>query len=119
VWAALEDDLNTPTALAALNHLAKSIDQASPDRQPALAQRLADSARALGLLQASPTEWLQKRQGDVAMSDDAIAAKIETRNQARDDKDFAQADAIRDELAAAGIVIKDGPDGTTWEAAKR
>ena len=119
VWAALEDDLNTPTALAALNHLAKSIDQASPDQQPALAQRLADSARALGLLQASPAEWLQKRQGDVGMSDEAIAAKIEARNQARENRDFALADALREKLAESGIVIKDGPDGTTWEAAKR
>ncbi|MDR9453771.1 MAG: cysteine--tRNA ligase [Wenzhouxiangella sp.] len=119
VLAALEDDLNTPTALAALNHLAKSIDQAKPADKPGLAQRLADSGQALGLLQTPPAEWLAQRQGEVALSDSVIKAKIEARNQARADKDFTQADAIRDELAEAGIVIKDGPDGTTWEAAKR
>jgi len=119
VLAALEDDLNTPTALAALNQLAKSIDQAEPADQPKLAQRLADSGHALGLLQTPPATWLAQRQNEVAMSESAIAAKIEARNAARADKDFARADAIRDELAAAGIVIQDGPEGTTWEAAKR
>ncbi|HEY7906930.1 MAG TPA: cysteine--tRNA ligase [Wenzhouxiangella sp.] len=117
VLEALEDDLNTPTALAALNQLAKEIDQAADTAQ--WAQRLANAGRALGLLMHDPADWLAARLGEVGLSDAAIEAKIAERNEARAAKDFAQSDAIRDELLAAGIVIKDGPEGTTWEVAKR
>jgi cysteinyl-tRNA synthetase len=48
------------------------------------------------------------------MDEDAIEAKLVARAEAKANRDFAAADAIRDELTAAGIVIKDGPDGTTW-----
>lgn len=123
VLEALEDDLNTPTALAALNQLAKDLDQALDSDQAAdkaqWAQRLANAGRALGLLMHDPADWFAARLGEVGLSDAAIEAKIAERNEARAAKDFAQSDAIRDELLAAGIVIKDGPEGTTWEVAKR
>ncbi len=123
VLEALEDDLNTPTALAALNQLAKEFDQALASNQGAdttqWAQRLANAGRAMGLLMHDPADWLATRLGEVDLSDATIEAKIAKRNEARAAKDFAQSDAIRDELLAAGIVIKDGPEGTTWEVAKR
>lgn len=123
VLEALEDDLNTPTALAALNQLAKELDQALESDQAAdkaqWAQRLANAGRALGLLMQDPADWFAARLGEVGLSDAAIEAKIAERNEARAAKNFAQSDAIRDELLAAGIVIKDGPEGTTWEVAKR
>jgi cysteinyl-tRNA synthetase len=67
----------------------------------------------MGLLQSDPEEWFAGHvEGD--LSADQIEALIEKRNAARRDKDFATADAVRDQLAAAGIKIEDGPDGTTW-----
>lgn len=119
VLTALEDDLNTPTALAALNQLAKELDQASDADKPNIAKRLARSGQAMGLLMQSPSAWFAHRQAEVALSEEAIEAKIEARNEARLAKDFQTSDAIRDELAEQGIIIKDGPEGTTWEIAKR
>ncbi len=119
VLTALEDDLNTPTALAALNQLAKELDQASDADKPNIAKRLARSGQAMGLLMQSPSAWFAHRQAEVALSEEAIEAKIEARNKARLAKDFQTSDAIRDELAEQGIIIKDGPEGTTWEIAKR
>jgi len=119
VLEALEDDLNTPTALAALNQLAKELDQAPQDEKHRLAEHLANAGRAMGLLMHDPDDWFATRQTDVGLSEEVIEAKIAERNQARAAKDFAQSDAIRDELLAAGIVIKDSPEGTTWEVAKR
>lgn len=119
IQAALEDDLNTPTALAALNQLAKELDQASAFEASKLAQQLANAGRAMGLLMHDPEIWFAERQTEVQLSPENIEAKIAQRNQARAQKDFAGADAIRDELQAAGIVLHDGPDGTTWEVAKK
>lgn len=119
VLEALEDDLNTPTALAALNQLAKEVDHAPEADKPVLAGRLAKSGQALGLLMHSPKAWFAQRQAAVDLSDEVIEAKIKARNEARAAKDFQTSDAIRDELASHGIVIKDGPEGTTWEVAKR
>jgi len=67
----------------------------------------------MGLLQSDPEEWFA---GDVEgeLSADDIGALIEKRNAARAAKDFASADAVRDQLAAAGIKIEDGAGGTSW-----
>ncbi|MGN6156059.1 MAG: cysteine--tRNA ligase [Sphingomicrobium sp.] len=96
VIEALSDDLNTPAALARL--------QAIED--PAV---LKASAALLGLLAKSPDEWFRG-----GADDDAIEAKIAERSQAKANRDFATADRIRDELKADGIVLEDGPSGTTW-----
>jgi cysteinyl-tRNA synthetase len=119
VVAALEDDLNTPTALAALNGLARELAGADEAQRPALAARLGASAGLLGLLQQNAEDWFAQRQAETDLDEAAILAAIEQRNQARKDRDFATADRIRDELAEGGIVIKDGPDGTTWEPASK
>ena len=70
----------------------------------------------LGLLQQDPEAWFAGGDDD-ALSAEAINEMIEKRNAARAAKDFATADALRDELAAAGIQIEDGPAGTTWRRA--
>ncbi len=120
VIAALEDDLNTPTALAALNGLARELANAADSGQRAeLAARLRASGALLGLLQQAPTDWFDQRRVEVGLDDASIKALIDQRRQARSDRDFATADRIRDELAEQGIEIKDGPEGTTWEAAAR
>jgi cysteinyl-tRNA synthetase len=116
---ALEDDLNTPTALAALNGLARSLASADTGQQPALAAGLRASGEVLGLLQLDPAEWFAQRQGETDLDEARIGQLIAERNQARQDRDFAAADRIRDELAERGIELKDGPEGTTWEVAAR
>ncbi len=119
VLAALEDDLNTPTALAALNGLARQLARAEASEQPALAARLRVSGGLLGLLTQTPEDWFAQRQTSTEINEAQIERLIEARNQARHGRDFAEADRLREELADQGILLKDGPDGTTWEVANR
>ncbi|MFP3342849.1 cysteine--tRNA ligase [Halomonas sp. SIMBA_159] len=115
--AAMDDDFNTPIALAALFDLARDLNRAKSD-QPAEAPRLAGElkrlAGVLGLLQQTPQTFLKGAQQQVALSEEEIEAKIVERQAAKGSKDFARADAIRDELAALGIILKDSREGTTW-----
>ncbi|MFW5927198.1 MAG: CysS/YqeB C-terminal domain-containing protein, partial [Wenzhouxiangella sp.] len=114
---ALEDDLNTPAALAAVNQLARDIAHAEPDQRPRLAATLEASAGLLGLLQADPEEWLARGRAELDIDESEIEAMIARRTEARRNRDFATADAIRDELAALGIELEDGPKGTQWKVA--
>ncbi len=75
---------------------------------------LKSSSAILGLLERSGEEWARGDSSDDSMSDADIDAAIEARKQARADHDFAAADSIRDELAARGILLEDGPEGTVW-----
>ena len=115
--AALEDDLNTPTALAALNQIAREVS--GSENSAAAAARLRVSAAALGLLQQSPSDWFASRKVETALSETEIETLIEARQAARARRDFAAADRIRDDLAGRGIVLKDGPEGTSWEIANK
>jgi len=95
VLDALSDDLNTPLALSRLATLEGGALKAS--------------VQLLGLLQSSATDWFQ---GDADASD--IEARIAARTEAKKNRDFGTADKIRDELKAEGIILEDGPGGTTW-----
>lgn len=117
VIEALEDDLNTPTALAALNQVARRFQGENSKAEVAACLRL--SGELLGLLQQPPDKWFGQRQAQAALSTAEIEALIEARNAARASRDFAAADRIRDDLVAQGIVLKDSPEGTTWEIAKQ
>ncbi|HET9818363.1 MAG TPA: DALR domain-containing protein, partial [Rhodanobacteraceae bacterium] len=115
---ALLDDLNTPEALAELAKLADAARHAgsSGERRRTKAALLAGGA-LLGLLQQDPETWFKRGTGDVDAA--RVESLIEARQAARAARDFARADAIRDELAAMGIAIEDGPQGTRWRVAER
>ena len=114
VEAALCDDLNTPLALAELAVLA---DAARQHGTPAAKADLLGGGALLGLLQQDPEAWF-KHSGGVHVDAAQVEALLEARRVARSARDFARADAIRDELAAMGVVIEDGAQGTRWSIAK-
>jgi cysteinyl-tRNA synthetase len=114
VLAALEDDLNTPLALSHLHELAHRLNKAASDAEREQAVRALTAAGALlGLLQQPPEVWLRGEVEDSAEIEAAIAARA----AARKARNFAEADRIRAALAARGILLDDGPQGTTWRRA--
>ncbi|MFN3232744.1 MAG: cysteine--tRNA ligase [Alphaproteobacteria bacterium] len=114
VLAPLMDDLNTPLTLAALHDLTTECNKAErqADRGRYKGELLA-AGRLLGLLEASPEAWLHAGTPD-SLDSDAIEGLIQDRIDARKNKDFAEADRIRDDLAAQGIILEDKPEGTIW-----
>ena len=111
---ALLDDLNTPKAFAALHELR---GEAVKGAKPAAAC-LKASAQLIGLLHTPAVAWAAFRPASLAIDESKIVNLIDARNAARKVKNFAEADRIRDELAAMGVVLKDSKDGTTWEIAR-
>ncbi len=133
VRAALDDDLNTPVALSVIAEIAKAgnelCDLAQRKKDPAigrigpyvasrLAKALVDVTERLGLLQTMPTVYAARTKAQRlalrGLTDQAVDAKIAARTEARAQKDFAKADAIRNELVAWNVEVFDSPTGTTW-----
>jgi len=101
VLEALKDDLNTPLAISRL----MAIDDP---------RNLRASAQLLGLMSESSDAWFRTFMGMTEQAADAIDVRIAQRAEAKKNRDFATADRIREELSAEGIVLEDGPGGTTW-----
>jgi cysteinyl-tRNA synthetase len=108
VLAALADDLNTPKAIAEMHSL----------RNAAGRKALAGTLAFFGFRASSFAEWREARAPAPALAPEEIESRIAARLAARRAKNFAEADRIRDELLALGVVLKDGKDGTTWEVAR-
>ena len=107
VLAALNDDLNSPQAISIMHSLADGVFRGEKGAGAALR----GAGSVMGLLQSSAKEWFQSGDDDEAGEiEDLIAQRL----AARANKDFAEADRIRDDLKARGIDLMDGPEGTTW-----
>ena len=115
---AMNDDFNTPGALAVLFELAREINKAkgeNPEEANRLASRLKQLAGVLGLLEQDPEAFLQGGADNDEVAE--IEALIKQRNEARATKDWAKADEARDKLTQMGIVLEDSANGTTWRKA--
>ena len=108
--AAMDEDFGTPEAVAVLFELASEVNRTGAGEKSGLLKSL---GALLGLLQTDPTVYLQS---GVGLGEDAIQAQIQARAEAKKAKNFAEADRIRNDLLAQGIVLKDSATGTTWEA---
>lgn len=114
IEAALDDDLNTPQALAEIARIAGEARKATDDADKArLKSELLGAGLALGLLQQEPAAWFER--GASGDDDTRIQALIDERATAKKNRDFARSDAIRDQLANEGILLEDTPQGVRWK----
>jgi cysteinyl-tRNA synthetase len=115
---AMDDDFNTAEALAVLFDMANHLNKAKAENDLSQATQLAGQLRylggVLGLLQDNPDAFLKGGASEGGLTDNEIDALIEQRTAAKKDKNWAEADRIRDELQAQGVILEDGPGGTTW-----
>ena len=111
---ALADDLNTPLALSYIHEIVNNLNKSSnTTEQSHLKSELLASAEMLGLLYNTPETWFKGNNNED--EDVEIEAMINKRSEAKKNKDWNTADAIRNELKEKGIILEDGPTGTTWK----
>ena len=113
VFSALMDDLNTPAAIAELHQLAKALNKATDSGKATAKAALLAGGAVLGVLSQDPVTWLSAPGSD-GLAAEVIDQLLVDRAEAKANRDFSRADAIRDELNAAGIIIEDGASGATW-----
>lgn len=113
-FTALLDDLNTPKAIAALHASCKALNKADAKTAATCKGELLAMGRLMGLLGSDPEQWFTESSSSAALTPEDIEQRLAARLEARARKDFAAADAVRDELQVAGIELEDGPKGTTW-----
>ena len=117
-YESMDDDFNTPEGLAVLFDMVREINRLRPQdeqKAAALAAELKRLGGILGILQEDPEAWLKAGVGSAGeLSDQQIETLIQQRLDARKAKDWAEADRIRDELKEQGVLLEDGPGGTSW-----
>ncbi|CAA0118501.1 Cysteine--tRNA ligase [Halioglobus japonicus] len=114
-YHALNDDLNTPVAIAEIHALAKQLHKAAPEDKPGLKGRILAAGNLLGILEQDAVEWLQGNAASGAISAEEVEALIEERLAAKLAKNYARADEVREELLAQGVVLEDSREGTQWK----
>ena len=115
---ALADDLNTPLALSYLHEITNNLNKAiTPEDKAKYKGQLLAGAEMLGLLYQDAESWFKGGDADGGLSESAIEVKIAERIAAKKSKDYARADAIRNELKEQGILLEDTPSGTVWKRA--
>jgi cysteinyl-tRNA synthetase len=116
IEAMLDDDLNTPQALAEIARIAAEARKATaPGERAMLKSQLLGAGFVLGLLQQAPAAWFAR--GTSGDDDARIQSLVDERNAAKRNRDFARADAIRDQLAGEGVLLEDTPTGVRWKRA--
>ena len=113
-YRALLDDLNTPVAVSELHKLARQMHGASGAEQALAKGRLLAVAHLMGLLQQDPEAWFKGARGGDTISAEEIEELIAKRNQAKADRDFQTADAVRNQLKELGVTLEDSREGTQW-----
>jgi cysteinyl-tRNA synthetase len=119
VMDALLDDLNTPLAIAYLHEMASDLNsERDPKRRAQFKANLVHGGHLLGVLQQEPEAWFRwQPAGARSLNEAEIESLIDRRLAARKAKNFKEADRIRDELKAKGVILEDSPKGTTWKRA--
>ncbi len=116
----MDDDFNTPEAIAVLQNLTRELNSAkasgAPSRAAALAGELRALGHSLGIAQLEPAAWFHSG-GKDGLSDEQIEERIAARNAARKARNWAESDRIRDELASLGVILEDKPGHSTWRRA--
>jgi cysteinyl-tRNA synthetase len=114
---AMDDDFNTPEAYSAFFDMAREVNRLKTEDKAAsdaLAAKLRQLANVLGILQQDPEQFLQS---SAQVNDDEVAEIehwVKARSDARAAKDWAQADIARDKLNELGVIVEDGPQGSSW-----
>ena len=114
-YHALNDDLNTPIAIAEIHRLAKQLRASAAHEKAALKGRILAAGKLLGILGQDATQWLQEAGAADAISAAAIEALIKERHAAKLAKNYARADEIRATLLAQGVILEDAREGTQWK----
>jgi len=127
----MDDDFNTALAIGKLfefvkevNKSASTTDKSSDEEKlnelNSVCMEIFKAGKILGILEHSPDEWfkiIRAADSSKSLSEEEIQKLITERNEARKQKDWSSADRIRNELKDKGIILKDGPQGTTWKSA--
>lgn len=114
---AMNDDFNTPKAISVLFELVNELNKASREKSEVaslLAGQLKKLGGILGLLQQDPAAFMQGEAGEGGLTAEAIEVLIEQRAAAKKNREFAEADRIREDLSEQGIILKDSREGTSW-----
>ena len=111
----LMDDLNTPGFIANVNSLIKTYASSPDENKVILKSKLILLGNLMGILQVDPESWFEKDNSTINLDEKEIEALISKRNEAKINKDYEKADAIRDDLMKKGIEIMDSSSGTTWK----
>ena len=115
LYQALLDDLNTPIAISELHQLCKAMNRATGGEQAELKGLILAAGELMGLLLDDPEHWFQREDSEGGIGAEQIESLIAQRQQAKLDKDYARADAVRQQLRDQGVLLEDSREGTKWK----